>query len=123
MDDESRPTVYYNSACPVCDAGIRSERDRLQGCDIRWVDVHRQPGAVQPLGAELEAVRERLHVVDARGRLHVGGDAIAELLAQSPGGRPFARLLRLPVVRQVAAAVYDLFAAVLYRWNRRRGHW
>ncbi|MBE7368043.1 thiol-disulfide oxidoreductase DCC family protein [Ramlibacter pallidus] len=123
MDDPSRTTVYYNSACPVCDAGIRSERGRLQGCDIRWVDVHQQPDAVQPLGAGLEDVRKRLHVVDAQGGLHVGSDALAELMAQSPRRRPLARLLRAPGVRQLVAAGYDLFAAVLYRWNRRRGHW
>ena len=123
MGDPASTTVYYNSACPVCDAGIRSERGRLQGCDIRWVDVHNHPEEVERLGSGLEDVRRRLHVVDAAGRLHVGSEAIAELSASGPARRWLARLLRLPGVRRVAAAGYDLFAAALYRWNRRRGHW
>ena len=123
MGDPASTTVYYNSACPVCDAGIRSERGRLQGCDIRWVDVHNHPEEVERLGSGLEDVRRRLHVVDAAGRLHVGSEAIAELSASGPARRWQAQQPRLPGVRRVAAAGYDLFAAALYRWNRRRGHW
>jgi len=31
--------VFYNSACPVCDAGIRGQRERMAGCalDIQWI--------------------------------------------------------------------------------------
>jgi hypothetical protein len=35
--------VYYNSACPVCNAGIKDQRQRMEACglkDIEWVDVH-----------------------------------------------------------------------------------
>lgn len=123
MHHPPRTTVYYNSACPVCDAGIRSEREHLAACPIDWVDVHLQPGAAEELGAGLEDVRRRLHVVDAHGRTLVGIEAIAEMWSQAPGRRWLARVLRLPGVRSVAAFLYDAFAAALYRWNRRRGHW
>src|SRR3954449_10125399 len=104
MSETSRTTVYYNSACPVCDAGIRSERGRLQGCDIRWVDVHTREDAVAEIGAELEHVRRKLHVVDAAGRVHVGSEAVAELWSRSARTRWLARVLRWPGVRQLAAA-------------------
>ncbi|MGH8588498.1 MAG: DUF393 domain-containing protein, partial [Gammaproteobacteria bacterium] len=35
--------VYYNSACPVCNAGIKDQRRRMEACGIEgieWVDVH-----------------------------------------------------------------------------------
>ncbi|MDQ3582453.1 MAG: DUF393 domain-containing protein [Pseudomonadota bacterium] len=57
--------VYYNSACPVSNAGIKDQRRRMEACgieDIEWVDVHTDPEAVSELGAPLEQVRERLHV-------------------------------------------------------------
>lgn len=123
MGEESRTTVYYNSACPVCDAGIRSERERLRGCDVQWVDVHGRNDAVGEVGAGLEDVRRRLHVRGGDGRVFVGMEAIAELWSRTPGRRWLARMLRWPVVRPLAGAAYDAFAALLYRWNLRRGHW
>lgn len=122
-DKDCKATIYYNSACPVCDAGIRSEQERLAGCAVRWVDVHADPDAARAVGAGVEDVRRRLHVVDAAGRVLVGSEAIAELSAQGRGRRWLARALRLPGLRRLGTLGYDLFAAALYRWNLRRGHW
>ena len=117
--------VYYNSACPVCDAGIRCQRVKLDACgaSVDWIDVHAENQAAAEVGADLEFVRERLHVVDSQGELHVGADAITELMATTPRRRWVARLVRLPVVRQFVRLTYNAFAALLYRWNRRRRHW
>ena len=117
--------VYYNSACPVCDAGIRCQRVKLDACgaSVAWIDIHTENQVAAEIGADLEFVRERLHVVDAQGELHVGADAITELMASTPRRHIAARLVRLPVVRQFARLAYNAFAALLYRWNRRRGRW
>ena len=117
--------VYYNSACPVCDAGIRCQRVKLDACraSVEWIDVHADNQAAAEIGADLEFVRERLHVVDAQGGLHVGADAITELMAATPRRHWAARLVRLPVVRQSARLAYNAFAVLLYRWNRWRRHW
>ena len=123
MTDPRPATVYYNSACPVCDAGIRGQRARMQGCAVEWVDVHANPGAVVPLGVSLEAVRERLHAVDGDGRMRVGAQALESLWTQTPGQRWLGRLVRLPLLGRLAGAAYDLFARALYRWNVRKGHW
>ena len=117
--------VYYNGACPVCHASIRCQRVKLDACgsSVEWIDVHAENKAAAEIGADLEFVRERLHVVDPQGELHVGADAIIELMAATPRRRWVARLVRLPVARQLAHLVYNAFAALLYRWNRRRRHW
>lgn len=117
--------VYYNSACPVCDAGIRRQRAKLDACGVsmEWIDVHAHNQAAAELGADLEFVRKRLHVLGNEGELHVGADAIAELMAAAPRQRGAARLIRFPVVRRITRAVYNAFAAELYRWNRCKGHW
>lgn len=78
----------------------------------------RKPGAAY--GADLEAVKRRLHVIDRQGALPVGVPAFAALWDEIPRYRVFARLVRLPVVRSLAAALYELLAAVLYAWNKRR---
>ncbi|SHL89525.1 Predicted thiol-disulfide oxidoreductase YuxK, DCC family [Nitrosospira sp. Nsp11] len=118
--------VYYNSACPVCNAGIKDQRKRMEASgikDIEWVDVHAHPEAVDEIGTPLEQVREQLHVRSADGQLSVGADAFARLWSQTPGQRWLAALLRLPVFRQLTQLAYNLFARLLYRWNLAKRHW
>lgn len=122
MAEATRTTVYYNSACPICDAGIRHQQRRMGSCQVDWIDVHRSPEAVQDLGAPLETVRERLHVV-VGGRTLVGAEALAALWSTTPGLRWLGWLLSQAGLRRVSALLYDRFARALYRWNLRRGHW
>lgn len=114
-------TVYYNSACPVCEAGIASQRGRMPACQVAWVDVHAAPDAAAQAGTTLEAVRERLHVRGADGSLHVGSDALAEMLRHTPRWRLAGMLLSWTGF--LTRPLYNGLARLLYRWNRRRGHW
>ena len=118
-----RAIVYYNSACPVCDAGVCAMRDRLPDDSVEWVDVHARPEVLAPLGLRLEDVRERLHLVDASGTQRIGADAIAGVLALSPRWRWLAGPMQWPGLRAIGAWLYNTFARQLYRWNRSRGHW
>ena len=101
--------VYYNSACPVCNAGIKDQRWRMEACgieDIEWVDVHiRRRRRSVP---SLEHIRERLHVKDSDGRLNIGADAFTCLWSQTCGQRWLAKLLRLPVLKQLTHSAYNL---------------
>jgi predicted DCC family thiol-disulfide oxidoreductase YuxK len=121
----SKTKVYYNSACPVCKAGIDLQQRKVEGCgaEIEWIDVHASNDAVAEVGGDLEAVRERLHVKDEAGNVHVGWDAFAELWGKTPGQSTLAKLARAPVVRTVSHWAYDAFAAALYRWNRWHRRW
>ena len=114
-------TVYYNSACPVCDAGIAYQRQQMQGCTVEFVDVHEHAEVADELGIDREFLRERLHVRDGDGRLHVGERAFASLMAQTPGQRWLARLTR--PLRWLTGPTYNMVARLIYRWNRRRGNW
>ena len=121
----SKTRVYYNSACPVCNAGIAAERRRMEACnvDAEWIDIHRNPGRLQEIGASQEFVRKRLHVADDSGAVRVGAAAFGALWNQTPQMRILATLLRLPVIGTVANLAYNVFAAGLYRWNRWHGRW
>lgn len=120
-----RTKVYYNSACPVCNAGIKYQQRKLGGdaSQIEWIDVHCSNDAVEEIGAELEFVRERLHVVDENGEVHIGSDAFAELWQKTPGQRLMAKLVRIPGLRILSGWLYNGFARSLYRWNRAKGRW
>ncbi len=115
--------VYYNSACPVCKAGIESQMEKGSSCEIQWADVHRDNELVVELHAELEFVRERLHVVDEQEKLQVGFDAILAIWRNSPAERWKAGILGLPVVKHLCRGGYNLFAAALYKWNRSKKRW
>ena len=82
----SKVSVYYNSACPVCNAGIGAQRRRMQSCnvDVEWIDIHRNPERLTETGASREFVRERLHVVDDAGVMRVGAEAFGALWSRTP---------------------------------------
>ena len=71
-------TVWYNTRCPVCDAGIRHQKKRLIGAvkagRIEFRDINLEPDALARFGASLEEIRRRLHATDAQGQLLVGAD-------------------------------------------------
>jgi predicted DCC family thiol-disulfide oxidoreductase YuxK len=115
--------VYYNSACPVCKAGIEGQMEKGSSCEIQWADVHGDNKLVSEVDAELEFVRERLHVVDENGKLHVGFDAFLAIWKNSTSERWKAAVFGLPVIRQLCRVAYNLFAAALYRWNISKKHW
>ena len=122
-DAPSTPTatVYYNSACPVCEAGICYQRGKMEGCAVDWVDLQARPELAAELGIDLELLRERLHVRDGAGRMHVGDRAFAQLWSHTPGQRWLAWLIK--PCGWLTGPLYNVAARVLYRWNRRRGHW
>ena len=120
-------TVWYNTRCPVCDAGIDRQGNKLlaavQAGTIAFRDINLEPDALAAHGASLEDIRRRLHATDADGRLLVGTDVAFAVWRLTPGEGWLAALLGNPVMRPIARFGYDRFADLLYAWNRRKGHW
>jgi predicted DCC family thiol-disulfide oxidoreductase YuxK len=124
---EPRLVVWYNTRCPVCDAGISRQRRKLiaavQAGTIAFRDIDLEPQALASHGASLEDVRRRLHATDETGRLLVGADVALAVWQLTEGERWLATLLGNGAVRPFTRFVYDRFADLLYAWNRRAGHW
>ncbi len=124
---EPQLTVWYNTRCPVCDAGIDRQRNKLlaavQAGTIAFRDINLEPQALAAHGASLEDIRRRLHATDESGRLLVGADVAIAIWQLTPGERWLAALTGNAVMRPVTRFVYDRFADLLYTWNRRKGHW
>ncbi|MDD1610426.1 MAG: DUF393 domain-containing protein [Methylococcaceae bacterium] len=121
--DKQKIEVYYNSACPVCNAGIESQKGKMKDCSIDWKDVHSDYSLVNNIDSELEFVRERLHLVNAEGKLLVGFDAFLEIWRHSPKEQGKVKFFGLPIIRQISTIFYNTFAAVLYKWNKAKKHW
>ncbi|HEY6632766.1 MAG TPA: DCC1-like thiol-disulfide oxidoreductase family protein [Rhizobiaceae bacterium] len=120
-------TVWYNTRCPVCDAGIRHQKRRLvdavKAGRVVVRDINPEPDALARYGASLDDVRRRLHATDARDRLLVGADVAIAVWRATPGEGWLASLLGNRVVLPLTRFVYDRFADLLYAWNRRSGRW
>ena len=122
-----RLTVYYNTRCPVCDAGIDWQRNRLLAAlragTIEFRDINEEPAALARFGADVDDVRRRLHATDEAGRLIVGADVAVALWRLTPGQGWVAALLGNRLTLPVTRFVYDRFADILFAWNRRKGRW
>jgi predicted DCC family thiol-disulfide oxidoreductase YuxK len=123
----SKLTVWYNTKCPICNAGIGWQRSRLvraaRAGAIEFRDINLEPGALARFGAGVEDVRRRLHAVDADGQLYVGADCAIAIWLRTPGDAWLGRALGLPVIRHLTGFGYDRFADLLYAWNRWKKHW
>ncbi len=124
---EHRLVVWYNTRCPVCDAGINRQQNRLldavRAGSISFLDINQQPDALAAYGASLDDVRRRLHATDETGRLIVGADVAVAVWRITPGEAWLARFFGNPVILPLTRFVYDRFADVLFAWNRRKGRW
>jgi predicted DCC family thiol-disulfide oxidoreductase YuxK len=120
-------TVWYNTKCPVCRAGISRQQKRLRRAvgagALEFRDINLEPEALAGYGATIEEIRRRLHGVDAAGKLYRGADCAIAMWLRTPGDAWLGRLLGLPGLRQMTRFAYDRFADLLYAWNRRKGHW
>jgi predicted DCC family thiol-disulfide oxidoreductase YuxK len=123
----ARLTVWYNTKCPVCNAGIDWQRDRLvraaRAGAISFRDINAEPDALARFGASVNDVRRRLHAIDGEGRLHTGIDCAIEIWRRVPGDAWLARLVGAPGIRAIAGFGYDRFADLLYAWNRHKRRW
>jgi predicted DCC family thiol-disulfide oxidoreductase YuxK len=120
-------TVWYNTRCPVCDAGIRHQKRRLieavKAGRIAFRDINLEPDALAAHGAALDDVRRRLHATEADGRLLVGADVAIAIWRATPGEGWLASLLGNRMLLPVTRFAYDRFADLLFAWNRRNGRW
>jgi predicted DCC family thiol-disulfide oxidoreductase YuxK len=118
--------VYYNSACPICNAGIKNQRKRMEICgfkNIKWIDVHTNPETLSEIDISLNQVREKLYIKDLNGQLNVGVDAFICLWSQTSEQHWLAKLLRFPILNQFAHWMYNFFAKFLYHWNCSKRYW
>lgn len=122
-----RLTVWYNTRCPVCDAGITRQHNKLLAAvkagTIEFRDINLEPKALAAYGATIEDIRRRLHATDDSGRLLVGADVAIAVWRLTPGEGWLAALLGNPAMRPLTRFAYDRFADLLYAWNRRKGRW
>ncbi len=123
QEKTDKPVVYYNGACPVCSFEINRYQELQEGeTGIGWCDIAQDPAALASLPVSREEALKRLQVMDVHGRLLSGVDAFLLIWRQFPQLRWLAAIVGSPLIKPVAARLYDhVLAPLLYHWNKRHG--
>ena len=120
-------TVHYNESCPVCNAEIEHYRRAANENDapVAFSAIGHDPGALAGSGITDPELKRRMHVSTAGGRIASGADAFIAIWRRLPGYRWLAAVVSLPVIRQLASAIYEWGAvpmlAAYNAWRERRG--
>lgn len=122
-ENKASISVYYNSACPVCEKGIKNQQSRMETCPVNWNDVHTVSNIYKEAGSDIEFIRQRLHVIDRDGKLNIGFDAFISLWRDSPGEKWKADLFSIPIIHGTSSVAYNAFAWILYKCNRLLKRW
>lgn len=113
-------TVIYNDTCPICAREVAAYKryTRANDLDIDYIGL--EPEALAEHGLTKAQAARRFHVLHG-GQLVSGVPAFALLWERMPHMRWLARLVRLPVIKPLAALIYDYAAApLLFAMHRRR---
>jgi predicted DCC family thiol-disulfide oxidoreductase YuxK len=109
--------VCFNGSCPVCRAEIDYYRERAAGVPgIVFLDVAADPEGAARRGIVGDEGFRRLHAVDSSGAITSGIAAFTALWERVPGYSWLARLMAVPLVRDVADGLYERIAAPLLYW-------
>jgi predicted DCC family thiol-disulfide oxidoreductase YuxK len=119
--------IFYNTRCPICDAGISYQRRKLinlvkQGV-VEFRDINLEPDALAAHNVSVEDIRRRLHALDADGQLVVGADVAIALWGLTPGQTWLPKAFGNSIIFPLTRFGYNRFVDLLYAWNRWMGHW
>lgn len=109
-------TVFYDSRCPLCAREIAYYKRIDTQRQIHFQPLIEAPGTLLYLGVSQVQALQKLHALDTEGRLHIGVDAFILIWQQLPHWRALARVLQLPLLKQIAEFTYDKFA--VWRFSR-----
>jgi predicted DCC family thiol-disulfide oxidoreductase YuxK len=120
MEKSCSTSVLYNANCPVCnfEIGHYAQYADQNDLPIRFDDLNSD--ALAQWGLDADTAARRLYVLH-EGALTSGIPAFLVLWAQMPKYKWLARIVGLPVVKQIASVVYDyVLAPLIYRWHLYR---
>ena len=108
--------VFFDGKCGLCSREISYYRSIAPEGVFTWLDIANDP---TPLIAhnitQADALRH-LHVCDADGQWHRGATAFLVIWKHLRYWRLLAAFVGLPIIRHIAAALYNRFAD--FRFDR-----
>lgn len=118
---DTKTSVLYNAACPVCSYEINhyAHYSQTKALPIAFDDLN-DTAKLDAWGIDPDTAARRLHVMK-NGQVFAGIPAFIVLWQDMPRYRWLARIVGLPGVHWVASFAYDYaLAPLIYRWYIRR---
>jgi uncharacterized protein len=115
----SRTTsIYFNGNCPVCTLEMNHYQGMAKRCSVefKFIDSTREHLDFLSYGLRAEHLHSRFYVLNSRGELTSGLDAVLAVWEQLSGYRWAARIIGVPGIRYVAAIIYDTAVAPTAYW-------
>lgn len=111
IEPQTKLTVYYDGACPLCTAEIGHYETRSGAEALCFVNIA-VPGADAGADLDRDAALRRFHVRKADGTLLSGAAAFIEIWTTLPGWQWLARLARLPGLPWLLELAYRAFLPI-----------
>lgn len=109
-------TVFFDGKCSLCAREIRHYQKIAPDGVFNWQDITIDTKQLESCGVSyIEALR-LLHVLDEKEKLHIGVNAFIVIWRQLKRWRWLAYIVRLPILHQLVAIIYRLFA----HWRFKR---
>jgi predicted DCC family thiol-disulfide oxidoreductase YuxK len=108
----AQETVVFDGECGVCCVAVERVSAIVPASMVFRAYQSLGPDDLRGLGLTVAACARRVQFVNTAGRVSSGGTACADILARStPPFAYVAVVARLPIVRSIVNAAYDVFAA------------
>lgn len=111
-------TLYYESACPLCNAEMTNLMLRNTEGRLRFADVSAPEFNDIPAGTTMQDLLDLIHARTADGRV-IKGVEVFRLAYEAVGLEGIGAAMRLPVLGPLAEWAYPLLARNRHRIPRR----
>jgi uncharacterized protein len=121
--DLASAEVYFNGDCPVCRLEMQHYAALCTQAapGLRFVDAAHHERGLAACSLRREHLERRIYLRSADGSMLSGVSALMVIWASLPRYRLLARVCSLPLLRPLAAILYDhVLAPSLAAWARRR---
>ena len=102
--------VFFDGKCGLCSKEIAYYQSIAPSGIFAWMDIATDASPLAALQISQADALRHLHVRDASGDWHIGAAAFLVIWQQLRYWRFLAVLVGLPIIRHIAAMVYNRFA-------------
>ena len=101
--------VFYDGRCRLCKTEIKYYK-KIAPKNIIWKDIFKSEAELKKHKITLENALKIIHVVDENKNIIKGVDAFIKIWSYLKGWRILAKVISLPIIKQICQLLYIAFA-------------
>ena len=112
-----KPKVYFNEKCVICRIEINHYKKNCNS--IEWSDINTNDDFMKETKKNKNQILRRIHVKN-NDQILIGVDAFIFIWAKIKKYRFLSKLLKLPIIYQLAFIGYEFLAFLLFLKNYKQ---